>query len=219
MCKVTILLGAVPCQTNEQFKEDHLKTTARSVASDPGVERYVSNIVVSAPTYPPTSWAQREMRDTGLLAVDEVWMADGARPEDDVLHWYSESNVIGAYVCADDADCLDAAREADGCLEMRLVKAGEDGSLDWGSIRSSVEGLRLDGIEAWDACCFKEPIERPFESWDGFVSFAGSSEDALRAGWSELDRDWSCTASPALHVARYAVKEADRAAANEACRF
>ena len=97
MEKIVVLLGAVPCQTNEHFKEEHLGATAEEIVDSDSVKRYVSNILEVGKDRCDMGlgWTE-DPNYLGILAVDELWVDD-----ESVMAAYEDSNVMGAYLCED----------------------------------------------------------------------------------------------------------------------
>lgn len=92
MKKYMVLLGTEQGQTEEEFRSSYIKKHAIELAAQENIFHYTANVLCE-----PTSemieagWGWGGRNDTGILAIDEVWT------EEDVLSFYENEQVIGAY--------------------------------------------------------------------------------------------------------------------------
>lgn len=178
MRKSVVLLGAVPCQSEEHFREEQLGVVSERVLSNANVKRYVTNIVLhDAKESDAVSCGLSLPGRLGIYAIDELWM-DGECP----LDLYDDCNVMGAFLCDED----ESGSDSEGMFPF-----GE-----MGLVASSAEPTFAEGCEsASGACAPGEPSYAPPVSYDRFSEIVcpssvkwkglfsvggGSSEDARK---------------------------------------
>ena len=160
MRKSVVLLGAVPCQSEEHFREEQLGVVSERVLSNANVKRYVTNIVLhDAKESDAVSCGLSLPGRLGIYAIDELWM-DGECP----LDLYDDCNVMGAFLCDED----ESGSDSEGMFPF-----GE-----MGLVASSAEPSYAPPV-SYDR--FSEIVCPSSVKWKGLFSVGGgSSEDARK---------------------------------------
>lgn len=93
MKKITVLLGVKPGQMSVDFKNAYIKEHGKKLAAKKEIIHLTANIICE-PTKEliDAGWGWGGRDDSGILAIDEVWTE-----AEDVLSFYEDINVIGAY--------------------------------------------------------------------------------------------------------------------------
>ncbi len=190
MVKTMVFLGYKDGQTPEQFETEYLGARADEICAVPGIARYAANILRDpTPEMIDAGWGWGAQEDTGIQAIDEIWVDDGI----DVLALYEGQNVILA--CEVDQNnvfqCLEPVVERGqkspwikrlGLLRRKTGMTTEEFREYWANVHGPKATRIHRGASQYEQNRFDKVLfkKEGLGHWDGSMSLYYFCIDAFR---------------------------------------
>ena len=187
--KAMILLGALPGQTTDSFREAYIAKHAENLVKKEECIHLTANLI-SEPTEEmiEAGWGWGGKDDTGILAIDEIWT-----DAENVLDLYADCNVIGAYECHEVylRNCVASwplGSRSNWVKRMGLLKCFDDQRPEdffqyWEHIHGETKALKHHiGAGKYSQNHFLRILKAAPDVWNGSMSLNYWNVDAFRFG-------------------------------------